>query len=158
MKTALLFSTKYGSTEKVAKQIAGKLNINVEIVNLADQNIDIKQYDAFILGMPVLAENTTIHMRRFLKQNLDFITDKLIAVFLLCWNSQKWEVYLEKLFNNKLPKDCISACMGGEFNFDKMHDIEKNIIRDMTGVEKTTSKISQTQIDEFANKINRRLG
>ncbi len=157
MKTALLYSSKYGSTEKVAKQLADKLNFPVDIVNLANKPAETNNYDTFIIGLPVLAENTTMDMRRFLGKNLDSISDKITAVFLLCWNTDKWNTYMEKLFADKLPDNCIKACIGGEFNFDKMMDIEKNIVKEITGIKENCSKISQEEMDRFASEINTRM-
>ncbi len=158
MKTALIYSTKYGSTEKVAREIAEKLDFPVDIINLADKKTDVRPYSHIILGMPVLAGNTTMDMRQFLKKDLDNISGKIKAVFILCWNSGKWKDYLHKLFKNNLPKDSIITHVGGEFNFDKMHDIEKNIVTELTGITETTSKISQSAINDFIDDINRRLG
>ncbi len=157
MKTALLYSSKYGSTERVAEQIADKLNPPVDLINLAEQQVQLTDYDSFIIGLPVLAENTTLDMRRFLGKNLTEIADKIIAVFILCWNTHKYETYIEKLFNNKLSPKCITACVGGEFNFDKMMDIEKNIVKDITGIKENSSKISTEEIDRFVDNVNKQL-
>ena len=57
----------------------------------------------------------------------------------------------------ELPDNCIKACIGGEFNFDKMMDIEKNIVKEITGIKENCSKISQKEIDRFASEINERI-
>lgn len=157
MKTALVFSTKYGSTEKVAKQISEKLNFSVDLINLQNQKTEINNYDAFIIGLPVLAENTTIEMRRFIGKNFEKISGRIIGVFILCWNTDKWKTYMEKIFKSKIPDDCITTCVGGEFNFDKMADIEKSIVKDITGINTNDSTISEDAIERFAERVNQRM-
>ncbi len=155
MSTAILFSSKYGSTEEVASEILIKIEADiVDLINLKYNKPDIKDYDRLIIGLPILAENTTIEMRNFLKENEKEIYEKIIAVFILCWDTQRRDKYFEKIFGNKLHKDCIKACVGGKLDFEKMMDIEKNIIQQMTGLEKSSSNISQSEIDNFVEKIN----
>ncbi len=155
MKTAIIYTTKYGSTEKVAMLIAEKLKYPADLLNVNDQlGYPVEEYDAIILGIPVFAESTTIHMRRFLKKHLKDIAGKIIGVFILCWNYDRWEEYLHKLVQAELPDSCITACFGGDLQFSKMMEIEKNIINQLTGLTTSESTVSLSEIQIFADKLN----
>ncbi len=155
MKTAIIYTSKYGSTEKVVTLIVEKLKYPADLLNVNNlPDIPIKEYDAIILGIPVFAGSTTIQMRRFLKKQLKDIAGKLIGVFILCWNYDRWEEYLQKILPVELPGTCITACFGGDLQFSKMLEIEKNIINQLTGLENSESTISYSKIQNFADELN----
>jgi menaquinone-dependent protoporphyrinogen oxidase len=47
------------------------------------------------------------------------------------------------------------AILGGEFNFDKMHLLERFVVRKVAKVEQSISRIDHEAIDIFANKMEK---
>lgn len=75
MKTAILYTTTYGSTEKVANYIAEKLeNQEIVLVNLAEnKNFDFSEFDNIILGGSIYLGDIQPEMFEFCTNNLDEI-------------------------------------------------------------------------------------
>ena len=64
----------------------------------------------------------------------------------------------QQQFQNAFPAELIqhataTGMFGGEFNFEKMNFIEKAIIKKISKIEKSVSKIDEQSIVEFAEKI-----
>ena len=154
MKTALIYSSKYGSTKRVANQIAEKLKVIDDLFCMEKDSPDLHNYDAIILGMPIYAGSTTRDMRSFLKKNRDSLKDKIIAVFILCWDSKRLNEFVENIFPEKLPENVVVESVGGELDPELLMDVEKAIIYDLTGITEKTSDISDEKIDMFVEKVN----
>jgi menaquinone-dependent protoporphyrinogen oxidase len=82
MKTAIIYVSKHGTTEKVARMIAGKLGSReVSFFNLkTDKNPDITPFDAVILGTPVYAGSPSKRMQAVLGRLLRMINKQYIRV------------------------------------------------------------------------------
>ena len=154
MKTALIYSSKYGSTKRVAMQIAGKLHNVAGLLCVDLDNPNPDNFDAIILGMPIYAGSTTRDMRSFLKKNRDSLKDKIIAVFILCWDSKRLNEFVENIFPEKLPENVVVESVGGELDPELLMDVEKAIIYDLTGITQKTSDISDEKIDMFVEEVN----
>ena len=155
MKIALIYSSKYGSTKRVAYQVAEKLNVVDNLFSVEEENPETANFDAIILGMPIYAGSTTRDMRAFLKKNYDAFKDKLIAVFILCWDAKRLNEFIEKIFRADLPDNIIVESLGGELDPDLLMDVEKSIIYDLTGINTKTSDISDEKIEMFVEKVNK---
>ena len=83
MKAIVLYSTKTGNTEKVAKAISNALKIDcINIANITDfSKLNINKYDLIFIGSGVYGGNPHKKLMQFLKQ-FKFSSQKIIAVFL----------------------------------------------------------------------------
>lgn len=60
MKTAIIYYSKKGTTQKVAKIISEKLNSEEDLINLKQNTpLDISSYDRIIIGTPIYAGNSS---------------------------------------------------------------------------------------------------
>ncbi|MFW5793113.1 MAG: flavodoxin domain-containing protein [Bacteroidota bacterium] len=158
MKTAIFYSTKYGSTEKVANEIALNLNIEKYAYNVGQDIPDINKFDTIILGFPIYAGITNRDFRNFIQNNWNEIKPKLIGLFILCLDESSLDDYFRRIFPDRIPSKIIRECIGAEINPDILMDVEKSIIFNLIGVDKKTSTISKEKILSFSNRISEKLG
>ena len=137
MKTAIIYYSKHGTTERVAYLIGESLNHKVDYISLRERaKPDIRTYDRIILGTSIYAGTPSRIVTEFCKRNRLLLEQKVIGLFICC---------MKKL---AIPK----AILGGEFLFDKMNCIERFITRKIAKIESSVSCLRYNAIREFATQ------
>ncbi|MCF7858769.1 MAG: flavodoxin domain-containing protein [Candidatus Cloacimonetes bacterium] len=157
MNFAVIYMSKHGTTEKIAKIIRIELNnSNVKLFNLKKtKKIDLEQFDIIIIGGSIHAGSIQAKLRKFMKKNLISLSKKRIALFLVCM--QKGEK-CKLLFNNAFPTELreisiANGYLGGEFIFDNMNFIERALVKMISGETSNVNQIDNNAIENFINKI-----
>jgi len=86
MKTLIVYSSRYGQTEKIAKRLAQTIQTSGESVEFADakQSLNLKSIQAFdriILGSPIYTSSHSKHIQKFIKRFRDELDKKQTAFF-----------------------------------------------------------------------------
>jgi menaquinone-dependent protoporphyrinogen oxidase len=157
MKTVVIYTSKHGTTAKVAQMIAERLTGNqVSIIDLKkDRCLDILSYDGIILGTSIYAGNSSKTMQRFCKENIETLRQKRLALFVCGMEPDitKQQKELEKAYPQELYEYAISKCfVGGEFQFEKMNFFERAIIKRIAKTDKSVSRIREDEIERFVTE------
>jgi len=150
MKTAIIYATSHGTTEKVANLIMKGLNsTDVSIINLKEgKTIDLSLYDTIIIGGSIHAGSIQASVKEFCKKNLVELLQKRVALYVCAMNEPEFESELKNAFPELLYNHAyVKEVVGGEFLFDKMNFIEKMLVRNISGIKETTSKINHSKIN-----------
>lgn len=159
MKTLIIYSSKYGTTEKCSNVLKDKLEGEVAAINIKKDSIpEIDSFDTIIIGSSVYMGKISKKINEFVVKNLGQLKGKKVALFLCCMaegadgEKQINTVYPQELVDNAIDKELL----GGEFLFSKMNFFEKFIIKKISKSdgEKDVSKVSEDKINSFAKIIN----
>lgn len=83
MNTLIVYSTKYGCTEKCASILSKKLMGKVELCNLKIGSIpNLSEYDKVIIGGSIYIGKIQKEVSEFCSRNLDVLKDKKIGLFI----------------------------------------------------------------------------
>jgi menaquinone-dependent protoporphyrinogen oxidase len=157
MKTAIIYTSKHGTTAKVAQMIAERLTGNqVSVIDLKkDRCPDIRSFDGIILGTSIYAGASSKTMQRFCKDNIETLKQKRLALF-VCGMEQdnvKRQQELSNAYPQELYECAVSKCFaGGEFQFEKMNFFERAIIKRIAKTDKSISQIRENEIDRFVTE------
>jgi menaquinone-dependent protoporphyrinogen oxidase len=157
MKTAIIYASKHGTTEKVAEIIKSKLpNDEVELFNLAEKpNVEFRKFDRILIGSSVYAGAIQPKARKFVEQNMIDLLQKKVAIFVCCMFFEKAYEQIEKGFPEALREHARSIKhVGGEFRFDEMNAIERFLVKKIAGAKESVSKIDEKCIEGFISEIN----
>lgn len=159
MKTIIIYASNHGTTESIANYIKesikniGKLcpaMFNVK----TDKNISLSKYDYIIIGGSFHAGNLQTKLKKFIKTNEDELLRKKIAFYFCGMNESEIENQVKSSVSDIIIKHAKSCkTPGGEFLFHKMNFIEKSIIKKITKVNTSISKIDYSKIDELINDL-----
>jgi menaquinone-dependent protoporphyrinogen oxidase len=154
MKTAIIYVSKHGTTEKVARKIAEKSGSHeVSFFNLkTDKNPDITPFDEIILGTPVYAGTPSKRMQTFIKNHAYILTAKRVGLFVCGMepNREKQQQELENAYPLSLKQQAVAKhFLGGEFLFEKMNFFERAIIKRIAKTDKSVSRIDEDGIGKF---------
>ncbi len=158
MNTLITYCSTHGFTEKVASEIKSFIGENVTLCNLKKEpSPDIRSFDRIIIGGSIHAGQIQKKVRQFCKSNHEALLKTEIGLFICCM--EEGEKAYEEL-EHVYPKDLIqhakvTACLGGEFNFEKMNFLEKFIVRKAAKVNKSTSKRDYEAIRNFSTRMNK---
>ncbi|MDR2911660.1 MAG: flavodoxin domain-containing protein [Bacteroidales bacterium] len=154
MNTAIIYTSKHGTTEKVAQKIAAQLsNGTVEIFNLkTDREIDLGKFDTVILGTAIYADTPMQAMKKFCIAQNNTLQAKRLGLFVCGMepDKEKQQAEITGAFPQNLCEKAIStAFLGGEFLFETMNFFEKMVIRKIAKTDKSVSAIKEERIKEF---------
>ena len=156
MNTAIIYTTKHGSTSKCANTLANEMEINTKLYNLETENdIDITKYDTIIIGGSIHAGMINKKVKKFIDNNINILTEKKIGLFLCCmYEGDKALEQFQNAFPEILRNNAVAhGLFGGEFDFEKMNFLEKAIVKKVANVEKSVSNINYDNIKAFAKKM-----
>ncbi len=159
MKTLITFCTKHGCTEKVAKQIRDYLGDEATLYNLKDKTqVDVKSFDRIIIGGSIHAGQIQKQVKEFYSENQDLLLEKELGIFICCMEEgEKAEQELQNVFPDTLLSHAkATACLGGEFNFEKMNFLEKMIVKKVAKVDRSVSNIDTDAIRFFSDQMNKK--
>ena len=163
MKIAILYGTKYGTTEKVAELISKLLiknhekdnaeKIDVELINLKGKNDVSLDWDVLIIGSSLYMGRIRKEVKNFLKKNENILIKKHLALF-ICGANEAEGIKQIKAFPPEIVNHSMAtAFLGGELNLDKMGFVDRKIAQTIIQGSKTEFKIDTGAIEEFVQKI-----
>ncbi|MCB2195321.1 MAG: flavodoxin domain-containing protein [Bacteroidetes bacterium] len=156
MKTAIIYATKHGCTDKCAQTLANELDINTKLFNLeSDKKIDLNSYDTIIVGGSIHAGTLNKKVKSFIDKNQNSLAEKKLGLFLCCmYEGDKALEQFQDVFPETLRiKAHAHGIFGGELNFEKMNFLEKAIIKKIANIENSVSNINYSNIKSFAKKM-----
>jgi len=157
MKTLLVYSSKYGCTEKCAEILAEKLSGETRLINLKmDKNPDLSGYDSVVVGGPVYIGKINKEVKSFCAKNLDLLRRRRQGLFICCMaEGEQAEDELDAAFPKELLETAIAKdYFGGEFMVTKMNSMDRLIVKKIAKTEKDVSNILTDRIERFARLMN----
>jgi len=154
MKTLIVFSSKYGGTEKIAQSLMEMLNEDVDLVSLADQSdIQIAGYDNIIIGTPIYAGKARQEVRKFCKNNQNTLLNKNTGIFISCWFSEKVDEYIKDSFPAPLVENSKIVYGGIDANPSEMSFIDKMAVKFIAKIKQPVSDIKKKNLKKLAQYI-----
>lgn len=157
MKTAIIFSSAHGTTEKASQLLKNHLKGEVDVINLKESsNLSLKDYNSVILGSSIYAGSVKSKLKQFIKQNQSNLVTKKIGLFLCCmYEGDKAAKQFETAYPEELKALSVSnGLFGGEFILSNLNFFERKIIKMIDGVTTDVSKLDVQKIQKFADQFN----
>ena len=157
MNTVILFATRYGSTENIAKLIWDKLPGEAKMVNIAKQQVpDISTFDAVVIGGPVYAGKLLKPLAAYMRQNLEELKKKKLALF-LCAGEQE-PLQIEKMIASNFPAELCSravfkGALGGELKLENLSRFMKFVLKNLIKVKEGYSRVSEENINALVRAV-----
>lgn len=155
MKSIIIYASKHGCAEKAANLLYDELSGIKEIVNIKENSqINISNFDTVIIGGSIYGGNIQKEIKKFIDKNLSVLLDKKIGLFLCCGMEKDYKKQLENSFPKELLNHVtVDGYFGYEFNIDKMGFVEKSLVKLIAKDKVGDSKISNENIQKFADRI-----
>jgi|GEM_PF-78955 menaquinone-dependent protoporphyrinogen oxidase len=162
MKIAILYISKHGTTEKIAKQIAiGLSEQESKVIDIKKHpHPELEQFEFIVLGSSIYAGKIQQRMDSFCQEYSSQLQQKIIGLF-VC-GMQPTEEQREKELIRAFPaelfeKAITKSFLGGEFLFEKMSVWERWIVRHISKVSNSVSMINDYAVQQFISKLQSHL-
>ncbi|KYC46175.1 MAG: Flavodoxin domain protein [Candidatus Methanofastidiosum methylothiophilum] len=169
----LVYDTKYGSTEIIARWISEEVG-NID-VKKASEVTSIKDYSLIVIGSPDYDDKPLVSISEFMKKFNKELKEKKIAIFVVCNDLEEGEYkgkqiggkFNLEILRRELPKENIilEDVLGGVFNpkiLDEndqerivsfFNEIGKPIKKEDLVFMPIMNKLDRAKCKEFINKL-----
>ncbi|KTD86516.1 flavodoxin domain-containing protein [Paenibacillus etheri] len=159
MKTIIIYTSKYGCTEKAAYLLKNQLGDETEVVNLMlAKEPTLERYDTVILGGSIYYGKIQKQMTAFTSKYINELDKKRVGLF-ICAGAKGEEAtqelkssFPEKLYNQSITKEVF----GDEIYEEKMTVLDRLVLRVVKGKNKSVNGLSQEAIERFALALKKR--
>jgi len=153
-KTLIVYASKHGCTEKCATLLKSNLSGEVDLHSIKDK-VSTEIYDTVVIGGSIHAGRIQKSVKDFCVRHHDLLIARRLGLFICCMEEGE---KAQKQFDDAYPESLrqhakATGLFGGAFDFDRMNFIEKKIIKKVAGVTGSISKISETEIQAFAKRM-----
>ncbi len=153
MKAIIMYTSKYGCTEKAAYLLKTQLGEETEVVNLMHaKEPSLDRYDTVILGGSIYFGKIQKEMTEYILKNQTELRDKRLGLFICAGSKREQAVqelktsFPEELFNKAVAKEIF----GDEIYVQKLSLMDKFVLRMIKGKDLTGSGLSKETIEKFA--------
>ncbi|HKK82425.1 MAG TPA: flavodoxin domain-containing protein [Prolixibacteraceae bacterium] len=156
MKTAIIYISKNGATEKVAGMLQkSNKTKDIEAFNLKEKkHIDLHNYQNIIIGSPIYAGKIMNPVKRFIDDNMVQLLNMNVSLFICCMDDNRADEELQNAYPELLRKHALFCeHVGGEFNFKRMNFVERTIVKKISGVKNSLQKFNFGKISALADSI-----
>lgn len=159
MKTIIIYTSKYGCTEKAAYLLKNQLGEETEVVNLMlAKEPALERYDTVILGGSIYYGKIQKQMTAFASKYINELDKKRVGLF-ICAGAKGEQAtqelkssFPEKLYNQSITKEVF----GDEIYEEKMTILDRLVLRVVKGKNKSVNGLSKEAIERFALAVKKR--
>ena len=129
--TAIIYTTKYGSTERYAKWLAEDAGADLYPLDKSVFN-KISDYHTIVFGGPLYAVG--LLGMPLLKKNLDRLKGKRLIIFSVGASPASEKALsdiIENNFDDYLKENATHFHLRGAFHYDKLHPVDKMMMRQL---------------------------
>mgnify|MGYP003499428344 FL=1 len=161
MKTAIIFKTKHGTTDKLEYILAKKLTASVEEVRVIDlaktRQPHLNGYEKIIIGGSIHVGKIQKEIRTFSDKHKASLKAKTLGLYICCMETD--EKKRQKEFEDAFPADLkkhasAKGIMGGEFLLEKMNFIERLVVRKVAHTRESVYDIDMDAVEAFLKQIS----
>ena len=131
MNILIVYTSKYGTTEKAVQLLEKKLKGNTQTLNLKRGRMpEIEKYDFIIIGGPIYMGRPEKKLQEFCEVYASKLKEKKIGLFLCCGHvGEKAQQQMEKAFTSELLQHAkVPGAFGGEIHQDELKFLDKMAI------------------------------
>lgn len=157
-KMVVIYASNHGTTGKVAVMLSdllGRKGFSVDVVNITEaKQLDLNQYNTVLLGGSIHAGTLQRSLKTFMNKNLLSLMNKRVGLFLCCMHEAEAQNEFDRAFPALIRQHAISKkIVGGEFLLEQMNFLEKMIVRKITGINHSVSKLYNEKIEQMVEEI-----
>lgn len=156
MKTAIFYSSKHGTTAKVAALLAEKLEKEQpRLIDLhAKAAPPVQEFDRIIIGGSIHIGTIQKSVKRFCEKNLEQLLQIETTLLICCLQKEKEKEQFDRAYPLALREHSMAhGFFGGELLMEKMNFIEKFIVKKVAGKDKSFSALDYAAIDRFVREL-----
>ncbi len=133
MRVLIIYSTRGGVSRQCARMLGERLEGTFEctVCDINDTPPSPEGFDVVVIGGSIRMNKLNKKLKAYMQANAESLNKLHCAVFICCGFTESFEDYI----HFQVPKCLIPSlgfhCFGGELKPDKLHGLDKLIVRSM---------------------------
>lgn len=158
MRTLIVFATMHGFTGLISEKMREDLGDEVVLLNLRkDKYPKLSGIERVIIGGSIHAGRIQKRVKEFCERNLDELRQKELGLFICC--VEEGEIANRQLIN-AFPEELrmvakSTAVFRGGFHYERMNFFDRAIVRRITGVKQSTTRVDFEAVRKFSRRMDR---
>jgi menaquinone-dependent protoporphyrinogen oxidase len=159
MKAIIIYTSRYGCTEKAAYLLKNQLGEETEVFNLMlAKEPTLERYDTVILGGSIYYGKIQKQMTEFASKYQSELGKKHVGLFICAGakgeqaTQEMKSAFPEKLYNESITKEVF----GDEIYEEKITVLDRLVLRMVRGKDRSANGLSKEAIERFALAIKKR--
>lgn len=158
MKNIIIYTTKYGCTEKASNILKSKMGGETLLVNAMKEKVpSLDEYDNVILGGSIYIGKIQKELTSYITGNLPSLLKKRIGLF-ICAGAPDENARIKEL-ETVFPKELYThaVCkelLGFEMCFEKLKFLDRTMSRMLKGNTENSYELSEEKIESFAKAMS----
>lgn len=154
MDTLVVYSSKYGGTEKIAEILVEELSGDADLINLSQKgDIYLLDYSNVLIGTPIYKGKARKEVIDFCQKNLDILLKKNMGIFISCWFEDKFDTYIQKSFPPDLMKQAKIVHAGIEVDPSAMSLLDRFIVKTVAKMKQPVSNIKHENLQQLIESV-----
>jgi len=155
MRTLILYSSKYGFTERVANILADHIDGDVIVERcVKDYSVDLTKFDNVIMGSSVYVSKPNIALLDFCDSYQRLLMNKKIGYFVTGGMPDEAMDVIEKNYPENLVRHAkAKGYFGHAYDFEKMRFFDKLVTMIITRKSESEIRILGHEIEAFAEQF-----
>lgn len=153
MDTLIAFSSRYGTSEKVAALLSERLTGDVRVQNIVEEpDIDWETIDHVIVGSSIRMGTIQEEMKDWLKQHESRLLERPLGLYLCAGTPTESERVreLEEAYNERLRTHAYFVeVVGSGYDFERMGFLDKAIVRMMAKQKESSLQLDNEKLDQL---------
>jgi len=156
LRTIILYASNYGTVVSCVARLKDLLQGEITTVDLRHQKVpSLNTFDTIIIGGSIRAGKIQRVIKHLCAKHAPELLTKRLGLFLCCMEEgAKAQQQFETAYPAELRKHAaVQSFFGGAFYFERMNWLERIVIRKISGISTNVSRINDSAIVEFAQKM-----
>lgn len=149
MKTAVVYASKYGTTERCAEKLAETIGGGSEAIRLSTgRRPDISAFDAIVVGGPIYGGRILPAVTEFCESAEDELTRKPLGLFICCFRTgPEADAQLHAAFPAALAAHArVKDVFGGAVDFDRLKLMDRLIMKAVAKLKESVDRIKEDRV------------
>lgn len=151
MKSLILYHSKYGATEKVAKKIATYIT-NFDLKELGSSEYNLDAYELIYVGCPIYYGGLHKQFKKFLSTQKSTLLTKDLRIFILGVDDKNHKQTIAKNIDRDLLLHAKVVHVGGAYEYEKMSFFDRFITKRVASFDTSVDLINEEKIKELIKK------
>ena len=160
MRLAILYATKYGSTQLAAEAVARGCEdsgLAPEDIRLQDlrRSSDLPDADTVLIGAPIYGGSIPRAVSRFMESNLDTLLGRRVGLYLSClYDGDRAEKQLADNFPARLVAHSFGRYyVGGQVEVSRLRWFDRLIMKRVAGIEEDVDRTNPEEVRRLIDDL-----
>ena len=156
MKHLIVFTTRHGTTSKIAHSIAEKIG-NTDTFGLKGMKNapNPENYDMVVLGGPIYLGKLARPLVSYAQRYRDILVNRILGLFILCLSEGPVsEGYINSSFSESLrARAAVVSAFGGRVKIKEINLFERFAVKRVKKIYSDFSSLDEKKIDVFIHSL-----